>query len=149
MTNGEQPTRASQSGRANPQTESVRTVLVAGAANIVAAAAKVAAGLASGSSAMLAEAGHSVGDTVNEVLLLTGLRRGARGPDKDHPFGHGSASFSGRWWLRLAPSSLARGSLCSKASRPYDTEPISVPPFLHTSFWLSRFLPNRHLCVGP
>jgi divalent metal cation (Fe/Co/Zn/Cd) transporter len=52
--------------------ESTRhTVLIAGAANIVVMAAKLAAGLISGSSAMLAEAAHSAADTLNQAFLLT------------------------------------------------------------------------------
>jgi divalent metal cation (Fe/Co/Zn/Cd) transporter len=47
-----------------------RTVLVAGAANVVVAAAKLAAGLMTGSSAMLAETAHSVADTLNQELLI-------------------------------------------------------------------------------
>jgi cation diffusion facilitator family transporter len=79
--------------------ESARTVLVAGAANLLIAAAKLVAGLAAGSSAMLAEAAHSVGDTMNQVFLLTALRRSQRPPDRDHPFGYGMARY---FWALLA-----------------------------------------------
>lgn len=48
----------------------------------------VVAGL-TGSSAMLAEMFHSIGDTGNQVLLFLGLRLSQRPPDRDHPFGHG------------------------------------------------------------
>jgi cation diffusion facilitator family transporter len=79
--------------------ETRRTVLVAGAANLFIALSKIAAGLISGSSAMLAEGAHSVADTVNQGFLLVSLRRGARPADKDFPFGHGQERY---FWSLLA-----------------------------------------------
>jgi cation diffusion facilitator family transporter len=38
---------------------------------------------------MLSEGVHSLVDTVNELLLLHGMRRAALPPDPDHPLGHG------------------------------------------------------------
>lgn len=43
--------------------------MVALFANLVVAAAKLVAGLVTGSAALLAEAAHSTADSVNEVLL--------------------------------------------------------------------------------
>ena len=76
-----------------------RTVLVALAANASIAVAKLVAGLASGSSAMLAEAAHSIADTMNQVFLLFSLALGERPPDAEHPFGHGKERF---FWSFLA-----------------------------------------------
>jgi cation diffusion facilitator family transporter len=42
------------------------------------------------SSAMLAEAIHSSADTLNQILLLIGIKRGKREPDSLHPFGFSS-----------------------------------------------------------
>jgi cation diffusion facilitator family transporter len=76
-----------------------KTVLIALTANAAIAIVKVFAGVVSGSAAMLAEAAHSIADTTNQGLLLTSIRRGRRGPDAEHPFGHGKERF---FWSFLA-----------------------------------------------
>lgn len=92
-------------GRVAPGYETVMargsrsTVLVAGGVNLLIAVAKLVAGLVSGSSAMLAEAAHSVGDTLNQGLLMTALSRSHKPPDEDHPFGYGMERY---FWSLLA-----------------------------------------------
>ena len=76
-----------------------RTVIIALVANASIAVAKLVAGVASGSSAMLAEAAHSIADTMNQVFLLFSLALGERPPDAEHPFGHGKERF---FWAFLA-----------------------------------------------
>jgi cation diffusion facilitator family transporter len=56
------------------RTDSVRTLVIALAANGVITAAKLSAGILSGSSGMLAEAAHSMADSLNEVFLGVSLR---------------------------------------------------------------------------
>jgi cation diffusion facilitator family transporter len=79
--------------------ESLGTVLVAGAANLAIAIAKIVAGFLSGSSAMLAEGAHSVADTVNELFLLTAITRSKKPADVRHPFGYGMERY---FWSLLA-----------------------------------------------
>lgn len=57
--------------------------------NSLIAITKFIAAAVTGSSAMLSEGIHSLVDTGNQILLLHGLRRAARPPDRQFPFGHG------------------------------------------------------------
>jgi cation diffusion facilitator family transporter len=75
------------------KSESMGTVVLAGAANLAIALAKLAAGLFSGSAAMLSEAAHSLADTITEVFLYVALVRGRQPADEEHPFGYGKESF--------------------------------------------------------
>jgi len=71
----------------------VRVVAAALAVNILIAVGKFVAAFVSGSSAMLAEACHSLADSANQIFLLIGMRKSARQPDAQHPFGYGSETY--------------------------------------------------------
>ncbi|MER6576226.1 cation diffusion facilitator family transporter [Nonomuraea sp. NPDC001023] len=88
--------------------ESLATVLVAGAANLTIALAKLVAGLIGGSAAMLSEAAHSAADTMTELLLLVSVRRAGKPPDERHPFGYGKAGFF--WAMMAAVATLVGGA---------------------------------------
>ncbi|HET7791494.1 MAG TPA: cation diffusion facilitator family transporter [Gemmatimonadales bacterium] len=68
----------------------VRRVLVGLlAANLAVVAAKLAIGLSAGSLAVVGDALHSTVDVLSNILGLVVIRVAARGPDEDHPYGHG------------------------------------------------------------
>ena len=79
--------------------ESTGTVLLAGVANLAIAIAKTIGGLISGSTAMLAEAAHSMADTLNQVFLMAALKRSKKPADIQHPFGYGMERY---FWSLLA-----------------------------------------------
>ncbi|WP_316833670.1 cation diffusion facilitator family transporter [Pedobacter nutrimenti] len=58
-------------------------------ANLLIAIVKFIAGARTNSSSMISEGIHSVVDTINEILLLYGLKRSQKPPDKLRPFGYG------------------------------------------------------------
>jgi cation diffusion facilitator family transporter len=68
---------------------SIKAIVAALLANAGIAIAKFIGWGITGSSAMLAEAVHSVADTSNQGLLLLGTRTARRKPTEEHPFGYG------------------------------------------------------------
>src|SRR5438132_6794820 len=93
--------------------ESARPILIALAANVVIAIAKLISGLISGSTALLAESAHSLADASNEVLLGISLRRATVPADDLHPLGHGRERFL--WAFLAAIASFLVGGCFSVA----------------------------------
>jgi len=81
----------------------LRVVLVALAINLLIALFKFVAAVISQSTAMLAEAVHSLTDTANQLFLLIGMRRSTRPPDRLHPFGHGTETY---FWAFIVAGSI-------------------------------------------
>jgi cation diffusion facilitator family transporter len=115
---------------------SVRTVIVAVAANLLVAVAKAVAAVLTGSAAMLAETTHSIADTCNELLLYVGVRHGMRPADDHHPFGYGQARY---YWSLLAAVGIfvigglfavADGVLTLRNPEPVTNVPVGIAVLL-------------------
>ena len=70
-----------------------RAIFYAFFANLGISVAKGTAAFFTGSSSMLAESLHSIADTSNQLLLLLGLYRAKRPPDREHPLGYGKVTY--------------------------------------------------------
>ena len=75
------------------QASPLRAVLYALFANFGIFLAKSAAAAVTGSSAMLAEAIHSLADCGNQGLLLLGMREAKRAATREHPLGYGKVVY--------------------------------------------------------
>lgn len=75
------------------ESNSLRAVLFALGANLSIAVIKYIVSVISGSSAMFAEAIHSLADTTNQVFLLIGRKRSEKEADEVHAFGYGKEEY--------------------------------------------------------
>ena len=76
-----------------PVQKSYLSIYSALVANLLIAVTKFIAGAISNSSAMISEGIHSLVDTVNELLLLWGIRQSNKPGDASRPFGNGRELF--------------------------------------------------------
>jgi len=88
-----------------------QTILIAFTANAVISVTKFLVAGMTGSTAMLAEAIHSLADTGNQALLLVGIRRGKKRATVQHPLGFGREQFF--WPFVVAISLFGVGGLFS------------------------------------
>lgn len=105
---------------------SKKAVLAAMIANLGIAIAKFGGAFYTGSSAMLSEGVHSVVDTGNQFLLLVGMKRAQRPPDRKHPFGYSREIYF--WAFVVAVLLFTAGGVVaiyeglSKLSHPHPVE---------------------------
>lgn len=78
-------------GRRAPDAAPERVAFLGIVANAALAGVKLAAGILGSSFALVADAVESLCDIAGSLVVWGALRYGSRGPDEDHPFGHGKA----------------------------------------------------------
>jgi cation diffusion facilitator family transporter len=108
--------------------DSVKTIFYALGANFAIFVAKSVAAAMTGSSAMLAEAVHSLADCGNQGLLLLGMKRAKRAPSPDYPLGYGKEIYF--WSFLVALMLFSVGGMFSLYEgwhKLHSVEPLTKP----------------------
>ncbi len=116
-------------------TGGTKTIVTALIANFTIAIAKFFGFIITSSSAMLAEAVHSVADTSNQALLLLGKKRSRKQPTTMRQFGHGRERF---FWAFVV--SLVLFSIGSMYAIFEGIEKIRHPHEIESLWWALTIL---------
>ena len=95
--------------------ELTRVTLVGGAGNLALLAFKFVAGIVGRSSAMIADAVHSLSDFFTDIIVLLFVRIGARPQDASHDYGHGKFETLASLFVALALIAAAIGIIVTGA----------------------------------
>ena len=99
--------------------EIYRVTLAGGIGNVLLLAFKFIAGLLGHSSAMIADAVHSLSDFITDIVVLVFVNISARPQDESHDYGHGKFETVASFLIGLALAGAAAGIIISGANKFY------------------------------
>ena len=97
----------------NREREIYKVTLVGSVGNAILLAFKFVAGIAGNSSAMIADAVHSLSDFVTDILVLVFVSISAKPQDQSHDYGHGKFETIASFLIALALMAAATGIVVS------------------------------------
>ncbi len=110
---------------------------------------KGAVALTSGSSAMFAEAVHSFADTLNQALLLVGLRRSRKKPDEEFGYGYGFERF---FWALISACGIffvgAGVTIYHGITSLQHPEPVSIDILIFVVLFIALVIESWTLLVA-
>ena len=104
-----------------------QVTLVGAGVNVVLAAIKLAAGIIGRSSALVADAMHSLSDLITDAITLFGVRAGNRPADRSHAYGHGKIETLTATLIGAMLLVVGLGILLSGASKVLDAYRGHIP----------------------
>lgn len=109
-------------------TKNNKSIYSALIANLLIAITKFIAGGFTNSSAMISEGIHSLVDTINQILLLYGLKRSKKAPDVLRPFGYGKELYFWSFIVSILIFGLGGGiSIYQGIQHIIRPEPVTNP----------------------
>ena len=121
------------------ENELTKVTLWGSIGNLVLLSFKFVAGIVAGSSAMVADAVHSLSDFLTDLIVLVFVRIGAKPQDESHDYGHGKFETLATLFVALALVGAAIGIIVSgslKIARWLQGETLETPGML--ALWAAR-----------
>ena len=115
------------------ENELTKVTLLGSVGNLALLSFKFVAGIVAGSSAMVADAVHSLSDFLTDLIVLVFVRIGAKPQDESHDYGHGKFETLATLFVALALVGAAIGIIVSgslKIARWLQGETLETPGML-------------------
>lgn len=129
--------------------KSHKSIYSALAANLLISITKFIAGAFSNSAAMISEGIHSLVDTVNQILLLYGLKQSQKPADALRPFGYGKELYFYSFIVSILIFGLGGGiSIYQGISHVLQPEPLEDPTWNYVVLALSILFEGASLVVA-
>ena len=115
------------------ENELTKVTLMGSVGNLVLLSFKFVAGIVAGSSAMVADAVHSLSDFLTDLIVLVFVRIGAKPQDESHDYGHGKFETLATLFVALGLVGAAIGIIVSgalKIARWLKGETLEAPGML-------------------
>jgi cation diffusion facilitator family transporter len=126
-----------------------KSIYSALAANLLIAVTKFIAGGVTNSSSMISEGIHSMVDTVNQVLLLYGLKRSKKAPDNLRPFGYGKELYFWSFIVSIMIFGLGGGiSIYQGVQHVIHPEALNDPEWNYIVLGLSMIFEGSSLYIA-
>ena len=104
----------------NREKEIYKVTLVGSAGNVALLTFKFIAGVLGHSSAMIADAVHSLSDFITDLIVLAFVHVSAKPQDKGHDYGHGKYETFATFFIGLALLAAATGIIVSGVAKLVD-----------------------------
>lgn len=128
---------------------SKKSIYSALAANLLIAITKFIASHFSNSASMFAEGIHSLVDTVNQLLLLYGIKRSRKAPDARHPFGYGKELYFWSFIVSIMIFGLGGGiSIYQGVIHMLHPEPLGNPTISYIVLLLSIIFEGTSMVIA-